>query len=218
MNNGETNLSLKYKCSMRIHPFGTSTDSTISPISNRKDYDDVFIPSKKKELQYDAKNILKCEPMDEEWKERCRNRFWWFQDTLESMKKLHPTMDERLYQLRELLLSFGGESTCLPIYEDHIEKILQYGQLWLGTNVKIMKGEPSQCHRNSCDLWEQNSENTRICTGYALTPDGMWRQHSWLVWMKPRSNQIVETTVPRIAYFGYVMTKEQCEQFVEDNL
>lgn len=41
--------------------------------------------------------------------------------------------------------------------------------------------------------------------------------YSWLVWMKPKSNQIVETTVPRLAYFGYVMTTEQCEKFVASN-
>ena len=213
----ETNLSLKHKCGMRIHPFGNATDSMITPISNHTDYDNAFIPSKKKGLNGDAKNVIKCEPMEDEWKERCKKGFWWFQDALEEMKAMHPYMKEGLYDLKNLLLSFGGEATCLDAYEEDLDKILQYGQLWLGTNVKMMKGLPSQCHRNSCDLWVENKENSRICTGYALSDDGMWRQHSWLVWMKPKSNQIVETTVPRLAYFGYVMTTEQCEKFVADN-
>lgn len=212
----ETNLLLMKKAGMRIHPNGKDSDSKITPICTRFDFDKAFIPSKKRGLNGDAKKIINWTPMDEDWKRRCKNNFW-HQDTLNDMKKLHPLMDDKLFDLRQLLLSFGGEATCLPGDEPDLDDILKYGQLWLGTNIKMMKGAPSQCHRNACDLWKQNKETTRICTGYALSSDGMWRQHSWVIWMKPNSNQIVETTVPRIAYFGFVMTKEQCEKFAYDN-
>ena len=88
---------------------------------------------------------------------------------------------------------------------------------WNPMNTKLMHGKPSKCHANSANLWEQNKDITRICTGYALSKDGMWRQHSWLVWHKARSNQIVETTVKRIAYYGFVMTYDMCQQFADEN-
>ena len=146
----------------------------------------------------------------------CSETFW-FQDTLEDMKKLHPTMDDRLFDLRQKLLDFAGEAVCFPGYEEDLDNILNYGQFWIGNNIKLMRGEPSQCHANSCNLWEQNKDITRICTGYALSEDGMWRQHSWIIWHKARSNQIIETTVPRILYFGFVMTTEMCEEFADNN-
>lgn len=40
---------------------------------------------------------------------------------------------------------------------------------------------------------------------------------SWIIWHKARSNQIIETTVPRILYFGFVMTTEMCEEFADNN-
>lgn len=109
--------------------------------------------------------------------------------------------------------------------EEDIDNILTYGQLWQGGNkIKMMKGEPSQCHYNSCALYKANLLNTKldgdltIATGYALSKDGMWRQHSWLVLRKCRSYKIVETTEKREAYFGFAMNAEKCLEFMRDNL
>ncbi len=119
--------------------------------------------------------------------------------------------------LSEKILTFGGNAVCIPEPEEDYENIMEYGQFWFGKGAKMMKGRPSQCHKNSCDLWEQNKRNTRICTGYALSSDGIWRQHSWLLLFKAYSNQIIETTVKRVAYFGFVMDEEMCENFVLSN-
>ena len=206
-----TNGMLKVKCGTRVI---YNDVSQILPITNKKDFDDFIIYSENKSNKIKSK--LKWEPMSEEWKNNCKNNFW-FQNTLEDMKAKHPSMDDRLFLLKNHLLEFAGEAVCLPGYEEDLENILSYGQFWLGNNIKMMRGLPSHCHANASRLWENNKEKCRICTGYALSPDGMWRQHSWVIWMKPRSNQIVETTVPRIAYFGFVMTDEQCEEFAENN-
>lgn len=115
------------------------------------------------------------------------------------------------------LLAINGSSVKLPDIEEDLNNILKYGQLW-DSQAKLMKGRPSQCHANSCELWYNNQEDTVIATGYALSPDGIWRQHSWLIWIKPRTNMIIETTVPRLAYFGFAMTKEMCRTFYYDNL
>lgn len=85
-----------------------------------------------------------------------------------------------------------------------------------------MKGEACQCHKNSAYLWKAN-KNYRagifgIATGYALSADGMWRQHSWCVLRKPRSYQIVETTTPRELYFGVCMLYEDAEWFCNNIL
>ena len=208
----ETNLSLQNKCGTRVVKDGVSQ---ILPILCKADFDKYVIYSEAKSSNIKAG--LKCRPMSDEWKNRCRETFFWFQETLKEMKKMHPRMNNKMFKLREHLLEFAGESVCLPGYEEDLENILQYGQFWIGNNVKKMRGTASRCHSNSSRLWENNRENCRICTGYALSEDGMWRQHSWVVWMKARSNQIVETTEPRIAYFGFVMTDEQCEEFAANN-
>lgn len=207
----ETNLSLRNKCGTRVI---NGTTSCIFPISNKNDFDRLTIYSENKSPSIKAS--LKWKPMDDEWKENCKNNFW-FQRTLPEMLIKHPKMDEKLFTLREKLIDFAGESVCLPGYDEDLNNILEYGQFWLGNNIKMMRGIPSHCHANASRCWEANKDKCRICTGYALSPDGMWRQHSWVIWMKPRSNQIVETTVPRVAYFGFVMTEEQCEEFADSN-
>ena len=40
--------------------------------------------------------------------------------------------------------------------------------------------------------------------------------YSWLVELRPRKNRIIETTVPRVAYFGYAMTNAEAERFYEN--
>lgn len=209
----ETNASLQQKCGTRIV---NNNNSCIKPILNRTDFDNAVIYSELK--SNNIKSIVKCEPMDDEWKATCKERSFWFQDTIDEMKAMHPGMDDRLFDLRKHLLDFAGEAVCLPDYEEDMDDIMNYGQFWIGNNIKMIKGLPSQCHYNSSRLWETNKDKCRICTGYALTSDGIWRQHSWVIWMKSRSNQIIETTVPRLVYFGYVMTSEQCADFADENL
>jgi hypothetical protein len=123
--------------------------------------------------------------------------------------------------LRDKLLSLGGKQVAMVDIEQDIDDILERGQLWYGDRIKMMKGYPSQCHSNSAELWEKYKNNSNfkihIATGYGLSDDGLWRQHSWCVLVKPRKNRIIETTVERIAYFGFVLTKEESEVFALEN-
>ncbi len=93
---------------------------------------------------------------------------------------------------------------------------MQRGQFWYGDKIHIMKGDPGECHRNSSLIWKRNKNSIRLVTGYALSDDGMWRQHSWCIWIKPRVNRVIETTAKRIAYFGFVMTLAECERFLRE--
>lgn len=203
--------ALQKACGTRVIVDGKST---ITNIPDKAFYDKCLIYSEVKSEH--IKGSVKWNPMSEDWKSRCKERFWG-QNTLKEMKQMHPQMDNRLFELRAKLLDFAGEAVCLPDYEEDLDNILKYGQFWLGNNVKHMKGEPSHCHSNASNLWEQNKDITNICTGYALSDDGLWRQHSWLIWHKARSNQIVETTTSRIAYYGFVMPYDMCEDFAYNN-
>lgn len=125
---------------------------------------------------------------------------------------------KNLKKIKEITLSFGGSDFCNPWgCEDDAHNILKYGQLWLGNNARFKKGAPSQCHMNTSRLWRANEEQTRICTGYALSADGIWRQHSWVIQVKARSNIIWETTTKRIAYFGFVLDQKEANTFYYDN-
>lgn len=167
-----------------------------------------FYKNKIIKFRNDLKDLeLKCNALNKEYKE--------------DLYKVN--IDNNLEELKKRLLEFGGEIVSVPSVEEDLIKILDRGQFWekkWGRIVKI-KGAPCQCHRNSCELWENNRNNfnIRICTGYALTEDCIWRQHSWLVFIDERTNKakIIETTVERIAYYGFVMSEEECEEFCYDN-
>lgn len=152
---------------------------------------------------------------DAEWDARLQTEWWYNEATIQKELEKDPWMNTGLLTLHRKLLSFGGVRTVLPVVEDDLRNILERGQLWLGRNPKMMPGQPSQCHRNSCSCWEANKSRTILCTGYALSEDGLWRQHSWLV--NFQYQQIVETTVPRVAYFGFAMTRDEAEDFCADN-
>jgi len=83
----------------------------------------------------------------------------------------------------------------------------------------MKRGQANRCHANTSNLWLANKDQHEIviCTGYALSNDGMWRQHSWLALRRPRSIQIIETTERRVAYFGFAMTEEEAMKFIENN-
>lgn len=153
---------------------------------------------------------------DADWDARIQENWWYNEVTIQAELDRDPWMNTGLLMLHKKLLSFGGVRTVLPVVEDDLRNIMERGQLWLGDTPKIMPGQPSQCHRNSCACWEANEARTILCTGYALSEDGLWRQHSWLVdFTFP---QIVETTAPRVAYFGFAMTREEASNFCDDNL
>lgn len=158
------------------------------------------------------------EPIDEEWRARLKNN-WWATNYCGNMDVIQSKLKQYdgLMELRNRLLAIGGEEVCLPVYEADLDKILEYGQLWTG-KPRMMRGENSACHYNSSSIWIDNKEDMLITTGYALSEDGMWRQHSWVIHLKPRSNQIIETTVPRIAYYGVALSYNLCEEFYEYNI
>lgn len=187
-------------------------ESKLMSIHDKKDFKQVLFYSENKDRE--ARNRLICEPMDNEWKNHLRkNKVWWY------LKEKRSDVDLRMYTLRDRLLSFAGEATCFAYVEEDIDDILEYGQFWLGHGAKMMRGQASRCHSNVSELWELNHKDHEfyICTGYALSKDGMWRQHSWGILKTPRSIKIIETTTPRIAYYGFAMDEKMAEKFADEN-
>lgn len=169
--------------------------------------------------------MYKIEPMDKEYQKHCKQNYWWEPTNLtdrESFHALYGKCPEDIYQeflaLNKTLLSFGGHMVIFPDIEEDAKAILSRGYLRNGQS-KMMVGRPSQCHANTADLWEQNKKDrdVSVCTGYALSQDGLWRQHSWLLHRYATSCQsrerVIETTVKRLAYFGFEMTQQEAALF-----
>jgi hypothetical protein len=64
--------------------------------------------------------------------------------------------------------------------------------------VRMRRGEPNCCHGNAADLWARDPEKYQLVTGYALSDDGLWRSHSWVV----DDRHLYETTCRCERYFG----------------
>ncbi len=119
-----------------------------------------------------------------------------------------------LKRLRAILLRMGGIFLVAPPRPDgDIPTLLELGFLTSGPiTLKIMKS--SSCHQNVASLWKSRKAGiVAIATGYALSEDGLWRQHSWGI----RRDGIIETTEPRQKYFGLVLQGAKADRFVKCN-
>jgi hypothetical protein len=104
---------------------------------------------------------------------------------------------EAVLELHARLLSLGGWAVCVrdvglaPI-------LLEKGSHFDGTGAEMRIGRPRDCHENSSELAKADPSLTAHY-GYALSADGMWREHSWCL---RTDGRIVETTTARVAYYG----------------
>src|SRR5262249_30876316 len=107
-------------------------------------------------------------------------------------------------ELRRNLVRFGGSEVNLVPHEPYLDILVsERAMVWDGAASKrIRGGEPNCCHGNVARHYErQVRPRWRIATGYALSDDGLWRQHSWLCSEK----SIGETTERRVAYAGVIL-------------
>lgn len=116
--------------------------------------------------------------------------------------------------LGERLKFIGGTVVC-PTFEEDLELILRKGKTWLPLQKQIVlaRGERSRCHQNVLRLWEMNP-HFRVCTGYALSKDGIWRSHSWC--FDPAAYRILETTGKRIAYHGAFLGRREIRRRISE--
>lgn len=117
--------------------------------------------------------------------------------------------------LRELLLKLGGAHLVAPQSPDAtVPLLVSTGFVMAGPVVQIPM-KKSACHANVAELWTENRQDlVGIGTGFSLSDDGLWRQHSWGL----RREGVLETTVPRIKYFGVLLQNEEADSFAMSNL
>jgi hypothetical protein len=118
-------------------------------------------------------------------------------------------------KLKTKLLSLGGEKVR-PAQETQgeINSMLTKGKIYSTENLnRYKKGMyPNRCHSNSAFLSEVK-KSYRVVTGYALSKDGTWYQHSWLT----NGKNIIETTYIFDVYYGYELKGLELDNFILDN-
>jgi hypothetical protein len=117
--------------------------------------------------------------------------------------------------LRALLLRLGGIQLVAPPRLDPTVPLLIIAGFVMAGSVQRVTMEESRCHQNAARVWSEKYQGiVAIGTGYALSEDGLWRQHSWGVLREG----ILETTVPRAKYFGLLLQGGDADCFAESNL
>lgn len=121
--------------------------------------------------------------------------------------------------LRSKLLDIAGTSVK-EVYEEDLKKLSARGKSYDDYKIFTKKGVPSRCHMNSAIQYRKNQMSGKndlsIVTGWELDADGIWRQHSWVV--NEKKKMLIETTFPRIRYFGFTLSDREADNFVMDNL
>lgn len=100
-----------------------------------------------------------------------------------------------------------GVSYLVPMFEEEADfvDLLENSKFYELDEFQLeeISGAISQCHENSMKYVLEDPENRKVMTGYALSEDHLWRQHSWI----QEGDTIIETTEPRLVYFGYEATR-----------
>lgn len=151
--------------------------------------------------------------MSEEWKASQKDlNLWWADPSCYNKNEY-----KKHNKLRERLIAIGGENAAvcetnfitdfLPNKEySDTDIVLNYGQLlYAGYNVVVNPfTEYSSCFLSSQYFYLANKKCTRLCYGYALSDDGLWREHCWVILLG--KNNIIECTpVRRLVYYGTVL-------------
>jgi len=132
-------------------------------------------------------------------------------------KAIKDTVPLPFVPLEQKLLSYGGKRVVY-VGEPDLEELLSRGEVFEGPSA-LIRGEPSQAHKNAARIWNAGKLFYALATGYALSEDGLWRQHSWVLRRLPttRQRRIIETTIRRVKYFGFVLTDAEAEVFYQNN-
>lgn len=111
---------------------------------------------------------------------------------LEALKRHLLSIDGRAFQADWFL-----EEELRP---PEVDLLLEVGHLDSTEHLMVRPMDLSECHRNVRRLAAADHEvGWRF--GMALSSDEIWRVHSWAI----QRGRIIETTLPRIRYFGLDM-------------
>ena len=116
-------------------------------------------------------------------------------------------------KLERMLLDRDGKRVAFR-EEPDIQTLLRRGEFMPGKRSELRRMASRSCHSNAADLWWNTEGRIRIVTGWALSKDGIWRQHSW--GLDPEG-KVIETTERRKLYFGFVLNAEEAIAFADSN-
>lgn len=162
------------------------------------------------------------------WNEDLKKEAWWQRDNLKKIEislldEKSADMISSFKRLNEIMLEIGGSETSFNEWSENYKKLLERGYYREGKS-KMKKGQPCQCHYNVARLFDESIEDDDIviCTGFALSDDGMWRSHSWALQKYisrtgKLKTRLIETTAKRVAYFGFELSSVEANEFAEFN-
>ena len=158
-------------------------------------------------------------PPDEVWVKLTDAQNW-------GALSLHPQQDQAiketvpvpLFPLEQKLLTLGG-TRMVYRYEPDLKLLLTRGEPF-DEPSELIPGESGQCHLNVAQIWNEHKEEFVIVTGYTLSEDSLWRQHSWLMREQPTAKQyrLIETTIKRVKYFGVILTEAEARSFYKRSI
>lgn len=141
----------------------------------------------------------------------------------------------RIYDMEKLkkkLISLGGSKVAGTSND---KNMLKRAKVLESKNILIRTMIRSSCHYNSAQLVIDHSESEykgelQMWIGWGLSSDGIWREHSWIVAKEDSelfpikgedgeyeetsvsSGTIIETTEPRVMYFGHPISGEEFDR------
>ncbi len=132
----------------------------------------------------------------------------------EKAQIIDSTAYKELQEVETYLLALGGrELVYMPLIIP-VFYLRLHGHTFENYPVKIITGKPTYCHDNVIAKWKKNKKRYTMVTGYGLSNDGLWRQHSWLI--DTKNTILLETTVARILYYGVLLEGTIAELFAEE--
>jgi len=148
-------------------------------------------------------------------------KLYWNQSMQAWLVGTKPFKNKNMYSDRKLveklsrkMLRIGGTAVCVHFCDPRpfTETFIKHGYAFDYKSIILKEGEPSNCHQNAALLWKANQKKYYLCTGYGLSDDQMWRRHSWL---QDKEGNIIETTAPRLIYFGIAQTTQSAKAFCQ---
>lgn len=99
----------------------------------------------------------------------------------------------------------------VPMEEIHLDLLLDKGHIINYSSYRVVEDVPNKCHQNSAYMYQENENVTHIGTGWGLSSDGLWRQHSWGM----IDDELIETTVGRDIYYGVLLNGQEAEEYIK---
>jgi hypothetical protein len=121
--------------------------------------------------------------------------------------------DPSYRELEKRLFGIGGDRVAFRPEPD-LATLLAHGNAYR-PDRRVFESMSNSCHENASELWVRDYPDTDIVTGWALSDDGSWRQHTW--GFRPEGDTWVETTDPRISGYGIALVGQEALQFAIEN-